>query len=57
VSTVFLPSSSHGFIALVQLHRPPGKKNRITHRIPITSRADIDAEVKRWLKTAYDMDA
>jgi hypothetical protein len=33
------------------------KKDRITHRIPITSLADIDAEVKRWLKTAYDMDA
>lgn len=33
------------------------KKNRITHRIPITSPADIDDEVKRWLKTAYDMDA
>jgi hypothetical protein len=33
------------------------KKNRISHRIPITSLADIDAEVKRWLKTAYDMDA
>ena len=33
------------------------KKNRITHRIPITSPADIDGEVKRWLKKAYDMDA
>jgi hypothetical protein len=33
------------------------KKDRITHRIPITSPADIDDEVKRWLKTAYDMDA
>ena len=33
------------------------KKDRITRRIPITSRADIDAEVKRWLKTAYRMDA
>jgi Domain of unknown function (DUF5655)/Domain of unknown function (DUF4287) len=33
------------------------KKDRITHRIPITSTADIDDEVKRWLKTAYDMDA
>lgn len=33
------------------------KKDRITRRIPITSPADIDAEVKRWLKTAYRMDA
>lgn len=32
------------------------KKDRITHRIPIESLADIDAEVKRWLKTAYEMD-
>lgn len=33
------------------------KGDRITHRIPITSLDDIDAEVKRWLKTAYEMDA
>jgi Domain of unknown function (DUF5655) len=33
------------------------KKDRITHRIPITSLDDIDDEVKRWLKTAYDRDA
>jgi hypothetical protein len=33
------------------------KKDRITHRIPITSLADINAEVKRWLKSAYDRDA
>ena len=32
------------------------KKDRITHRIPITSVAEIDAEVERWLKIAYDMD-
>jgi hypothetical protein len=32
------------------------KKDRITHRIEITSLKDIDAEVKKWLKTAYDMD-
>lgn len=32
------------------------KKDRITHRIEITSRDDIDAEVKRWLKTCYDLD-
>ena len=33
------------------------KKDRITHRIPITSLKDIDDEVKRWLKVAYDRDA
>ena len=32
------------------------KKDRITHRIEITSLKDIDAEVKKWLKAAYDMD-
>ncbi len=33
------------------------KKDRITHRIPIASFAEIDDEVRRWLKVAYDMDA
>lgn len=33
------------------------KKDRITHRIPIFSRDDIDREVKEWLKTAYLADA
>ena len=32
------------------------KKDRITRRIEISSVADIDDEVRRWLKTAYDMD-
>jgi len=32
------------------------KKDRITHRIEITAPQDIDAEVKRWLKTAYELD-
>jgi hypothetical protein len=32
------------------------KKDRITHRIEITKLSDIDEEVKRWLKTAYDLD-
>jgi uncharacterized protein DUF5655/uncharacterized protein DUF4287 len=32
------------------------KKDRITHRIEITSAGQIDAEVKKWLKTAYDLD-
>ncbi len=33
------------------------KKDRITHRIPISSPSDIDAEVERWLRKAYAMDA
>lgn len=33
------------------------KKDRITHRIAITSMDDIDDEVKHWLKVAYDRDA
>jgi hypothetical protein len=33
------------------------KDDRITHRIPIASFADIDADVNRWLKAAYDRDA
>jgi hypothetical protein len=32
------------------------KKDRISHRIEITSLKDIDDEVKRWLKVAYDRD-
>ena len=32
------------------------KKDRITHRIPITSLADIDDQVERWLKHAYELD-
>ena len=32
------------------------KKDRITHRISITSLDDIDDEVKHWLKVAYDRD-
>jgi len=33
------------------------KKDRITHRIELTSASQIDVEVKKWLKTAYDLDA
>ena len=33
------------------------KKDRISHRFAISSLDEIDAEVKRWLKRAYDMDA
>jgi hypothetical protein len=32
------------------------KKDRITHRIEITAAVQIDGEVKKWLKTAYDLD-
>jgi hypothetical protein len=33
------------------------KKDRITHKIALTSLSDIDAEVKKLLKKAYDLDA
>jgi hypothetical protein len=33
------------------------KGDRITHRIAITKLEEIDDEVRRWLKTAYDLDA
>jgi hypothetical protein len=32
------------------------KKDRITHRIPISSLAEIDNEVKQWLRTAFEED-
>jgi hypothetical protein len=32
-------------------------KDRITHCIPIASMKEMDDEVKRWLKTAYELDA
>ena len=32
------------------------KKDRITHRIAISVPADIDSEVKRWLRVAYEGD-
>lgn len=32
------------------------KKDRITHRIELGSVADIDAEVRKWLATAYELD-
>jgi hypothetical protein len=32
------------------------KKDRITRRVEISSLKDFDAEAKRWLKIAYDMD-
>jgi hypothetical protein len=33
------------------------KKDRITHRIAVSSLSDLDAEVKKWLRYAYDLDA
>ena len=33
------------------------KKDRITHRIEISAVKDIDAEVIRWLKLAYEREA
>ena len=33
------------------------KKDRITHKMEITRLEDIDAEVKKWLAKAYEMDA
>jgi hypothetical protein len=32
------------------------KKDRITHRIPISAMAEIDDEVKKWLRVAYEAD-
>jgi len=55
-------------VQLDVLERPPdearlidtgglAKKDRITYRIPVTKLAEIDDEVKRWLKIAYELDA
>ncbi|HZN32359.1 MAG TPA: DUF5655 domain-containing protein [Pirellulaceae bacterium] len=33
------------------------KKDRITHRVALTSLDDIDLQVRRWLKQAYERDA
>jgi hypothetical protein len=33
------------------------KKDRITHRIELTSSAEIGANLKKWLRAAYDLDA
>lgn len=32
------------------------KKDRITHRIEVKSKTDIDDELKKWLKRAWEMD-
>jgi len=33
------------------------KKDRITHRIPICSVGEIDDEIKKWMRAAYEADA
>jgi Domain of unknown function (DUF5655)/Domain of unknown function (DUF4287) len=33
------------------------RKDRITHHIPINSLAEIDSEVERWLRFAFELDA
>ena len=33
------------------------KGDRITHRIALASAADVDDEVRRWLRVAYELDA
>ena len=32
------------------------KKDRITHRIEVSSHDQIDADLKKWLRAAYDLD-
>jgi hypothetical protein len=34
-----------------------GGKSRITHRVDIASPAEVDLQVRRWLKQAYERDA
>jgi hypothetical protein len=34
-----------------------GKKDRILHRIEITSADQIDADLKKWLRAAYELDS
>jgi hypothetical protein len=33
------------------------KKDRITHKIELTSPVQVDAEVARWMRAAYELDA
>jgi hypothetical protein len=42
-----------------RLHDTGGaaKNNRITHKVALVSLAEIDLQVKRWLKQAYERDA
>ncbi len=41
-----------------RLHDTGGaaKKNRITHKVALSSLDDVDLQVKRWLKQAYERD-
>ena len=32
------------------------KKDRITHRIPISKLSEVDDEVKLWLRKVYELD-
>jgi hypothetical protein len=53
-------------LALKTTEKRPGRKlidtggldkgDRITHRIPLKSIAEIDSEVEDWLRTAYELD-
>jgi hypothetical protein len=33
------------------------RKDRITHKVAISASSEVDAELKRWLKAAYERDA
>jgi len=33
------------------------RKDRITHKIELTSTTEIDGEVERWMRAAYELDA
>lgn len=39
---------------LVDTRKPPS--DRLSHKVPIAQLSDVDAEVKRWLRTAYELD-
>ena len=47
-----------GFTPSGRLLRVAGTDDddRVRLRIPVTARDEVDAELKRWLKTAYDLD-
>jgi Domain of unknown function (DUF4287) len=43
--------------ALIDAMYSGRKAGRVTHRIALRSPGDVDAEVRLWLKEAYDRDA
>lgn len=45
------------FYFAIARYRGSGEKDRITHSVALASLDDIDLQVKRWLKQAYDRDA